>query len=85
MSRIFNLRSLAATLAFRLTVSTTLTLGLCGTASAADCAAKTSDSQFGTTITWHKSARAAARIAQEQDKLLFLIHVSGDFSVPDFT
>jgi hypothetical protein len=46
------------------------------------CAANRS---LGTAITWAKSPRAAAEQASREGKLVFLIHVSGNFEDPGFT
>ena len=40
---------------------------------------------LGTTITWYKDTKDAAKLAREQDKLVFLIQVSGNFSKEEFT
>ena len=40
---------------------------------------------LGTTLKWADSPRDAYRMAGEQDKLVFLIHVSGNFEIPGFT
>ncbi len=40
---------------------------------------------FGTVIQWQKAAKAAARLAKQQDKLVFLIQVSGNFAREEFT
>ncbi len=40
---------------------------------------------LGTTLQWADSPADAYRMAGEQDKLVFLIHVSGNFEIPGFT
>ncbi len=39
----------------------------------------------GTALEWADSPAAAYRLAKEKDKLVFLIHVSGNFEIPGFT
>jgi hypothetical protein len=41
--------------------------------------------QLGTTITWYRETTDAAKLAREQDKLVFLIQVSGNFAREEFT
>ena len=41
--------------------------------------------RFGTAIEWAASVEQAARLAGEQDKLVFLIQVSGNFAREGFT
>lgn len=41
--------------------------------------------QLGTSITWHRRATDAARLARQEDKLVFLIQVSGNFAREEFT
>ena len=40
---------------------------------------------LGTTLQWASSPREAYRMAAEQDKMVFLMHVSGNFEIPGFT
>lgn len=40
---------------------------------------------LGTALQWAESPEAAARLARQQEKLVFLIHVSGNFEIPEFT
>ena len=49
------------------------------------CASCAEDARQGTAIVWHDAARAAGKLAEEEGKLLFLIHVSGDFAAAEFT
>ena len=39
----------------------------------------------GTVLEWVDSLDDARRLAQSQNKLVFLIHVSGNFEIPGFT
>ena len=39
----------------------------------------------GTNLKWADTPADAYRMAEEQDKLVFLIHVSGNFEIPGFT
>lgn len=43
------------------------------------------DDRLGTSLTWAESVESAATMAAAESKLLFVLHVSGDFSVPEFT
>ena len=45
----------------------------------------TTDFQLGTAINWARSFGEAAMLAKHEHKLLFVIHVSGDFNVPEDT
>lgn len=51
------------------------------------CAAekKFKDHKLNTAITWAQSGNDAAQQAEEEKKLVFLIHVSGNFEMPGFT
>lgn len=40
---------------------------------------------LGTALQWASSPREAYRMAAEQDKMVFLMHVSGNFEIPGFT
>lgn len=40
---------------------------------------------LGTQLVWAENVNAAAELANEQSKLVYLIHVSGNFEIPDFT
>ena len=41
--------------------------------------------EFGTSLTFEKSPSAAAKKAQKEEKLVVVIHVSGNFEDPTFT
>lgn len=43
------------------------------------------DRTLDTAIHWETSVRQAAEKAQREGKLVFVIHVSGDFEDPEFT
>ena len=43
------------------------------------------DRKLSTALTWSESVDEAARQADEEEKLVFLIHVSGNFESPGFT
>jgi hypothetical protein len=51
------------------------------------CAAeeKFKDRKLKTALDWAESGNAAAQQAAEEEKLVFLIHISGNFEVPGFT
>ena len=48
-------------------------------------AKKFKDRQLSTALTWTESVEEAAQQAEEEEKLVFLIHVSGNFEMPGFT
>ncbi|MDG2221452.1 MAG: hypothetical protein P8L85_08740 [Rubripirellula sp.] len=50
-----------------------------------DGACQEPENRLGTTIHWSSEPKDAYRIAEQQDKLVFLIHVSGNFKIPGFT
>ena len=41
--------------------------------------------KYGTTIEWEGSPAQAARRAEKEEKLVFVLHVSGYFEDPKFT
>jgi len=47
--------------------------------------AETSCGDYGTAVQFVKSPSEAARLALKQEKLVFVLHVSGLFENPDFT
>ncbi len=50
-----------------------------------DGACQALPNSLGTALQWAPSPMDACREAAEQDKLVFLIHVSGNFEIPGFT
>jgi hypothetical protein len=40
---------------------------------------------YGTSVTFERSPTAAARKALKEEKLVMVLHVSGDFEDPEFT
>ena len=40
---------------------------------------------FGTSVQFVETPSAAAKLAREQEKLVFVLHVSGHFEDPQFT
>ena len=48
-------------------------------------AAEAGCSRYGTQVEFVDSPREAARLAREQEKLVFVLHVSGHFENPAFT
>lgn len=50
-----------------------------------DGTCKKPEKTLGTTLAWAESPAEAYRMAASQDKLVFLIHVSGNFEIPGFT
>ncbi len=47
--------------------------------------ATTGDHKYGTALTWVDTPRDAGKLAAEQNKLVFVIQISGDFTRDDFT
>jgi hypothetical protein len=43
------------------------------------------DNRLGTTIHWCAEQKNAYQLAEQEDKVVFLIHVSGNFKIPGFT
>lgn len=43
------------------------------------------DHKYGTAVTWVDSPREAGKLAAEQQKLVFVIQLSGDFTRDEFT
>ena len=43
------------------------------------------DHKYGTALTWGDTPRDAGKLAAAQNKLLFVIQISGDFTRDDFT
>jgi hypothetical protein len=41
--------------------------------------------KYGTTIEWEGSPTEAAKLAKAEEKLVFILHVSGNFEDPRFT
>jgi len=41
--------------------------------------------EFGTSVEFVESPAAAAKQALEEEKLVFVLHVSGNFETPDYT
>ena len=48
-------------------------------------AKKFKDRKLSTALTWAESVQEASQQAEENEKLVFLIHVSGNFEMPGFT
>jgi len=68
------------------TASSTGTTCTTGTCSSTDSTPTTDvDNKLGTTVTWMPTPDAAARSAADQDKLVFMIQVSGNFARQEFT
>ncbi len=62
------------------------------TCSTGDCSANADgkqssavDNKLGTALTWMPTPDAASRAAVDQDKLVFMIQVSGNFARQEFT
>jgi hypothetical protein len=56
-----------------------------GKAKPADSSSEASCGRFGTTVDFVKTPSEAARLATKEQKLVLVLHVSGDFEDPDFT
>ncbi|MDF1841558.1 MAG: hypothetical protein P1U77_08990 [Rubripirellula sp.] len=50
-----------------------------------DATCEEADNRLGTTIHWSAEPKDAYQLAEQQEKLVFLIHVSGNFKIPGFT
>jgi hypothetical protein len=46
---------------------------------------KCGQEKFGTSISWKGTPTEAAALAKKEEKLLFILHVSGNFEDPKFT
>ena len=55
------------------------------TARADESCGKCGKETFGTSIAWEGDPNEAARKAKDQEKLVFVLHVSGNFEDPEFT
>ena len=55
------------------------------TARADENCGKCGKESFGTSIAWEGDPSEAARKARDQEKLVFVLHVSGNFEDPKFT
>jgi hypothetical protein len=55
------------------------------TARADENCGKCGKQNFETSISWEESPSAAAQKAKGQEKLVFILHVSGNFEDPKFT
>jgi hypothetical protein len=63
-----------------------LAAAACGFATAAEEAADEKEcGEFGTSVLFAESPAEAAKFALEEEKLLFILHVSGLFEEADFT
>ena len=65
-----------------------LTMGLVAAAVLAAPAARAADGPtcgFGTAVEFVDSPKEAAALARKQEKLVFVLHVSGHFEDPQFT
>ena len=58
--------------------------GLFGSAAAGGQACDNGDT-YGTAVHWIRTAVEAKKLAREQDKLIFVVHLSGNFSRDEFT
>lgn len=61
------------------------TIKLPGTTQVCGLEKATVDRKLNTALTWAESVSAANQRAEEEGKLIFLIHVSGNFEMPGFT
>ena len=51
----------------------------------AGASAEESCGEFGTTVSFTDSPAEAARQARQEEKLVFVLHVSGHFETPEYT
>ena len=49
------------------------------------CTPETCGGEFGTTISFANSPADAAKQALKEEKLVFVLHVSGEFETPEYT
>lgn len=63
----------------------TLTLALAAALAATATAADGPTCGFGTAVAFVDTPREAAALARTQEKLVFVLHVSGHFEDPQFT
>lgn len=56
-----------------------------GLAAASAQAEEKTCGEFGTSVQFEKTPSDAARKALKQEKLVFVLHVSGNFEEPEFT
>jgi hypothetical protein len=71
---------------FRLLAAGLLAACLSSPAAARDkTAAAPTCGEYGTSVHFEKSPSAAAKRAQDEEKLVFVLHISGHFEEPDFT
>lgn len=54
-------------------------------AGAGSAGAQPACGEYGTTVHFEKSPSAAARLALKEEKLVFVLHVSGHFEESEFT
>jgi len=60
--------------------------GKCAVKQPGDCpGGKCLDRKFGTQITWTKTVEQASKLARDQNKMVFLIQISGNFELEEFT
>ena len=64
---------------------TRILIALAAVALAAGPGLAKEDSCFGTTIDFVDTPKEAAALAKQQEKLVFVLHVSGHFEDPRFT
>lgn len=50
-----------------------------------DNCSKCGNKRYGTSVEWAGTPSEAAKLAKEQEKLVFVLHVSGYFEDPKFT
>lgn len=62
-----------------------LTLALLAMLAQDDDCKKCGNKNYGTSVEWAGSPSDAAKLAKEQQKLVFVLHVSGYFEDPKFT
>lgn len=62
-----------------------LMLAMAAVLQGADTCGSCGKETYGTSIEWEGSPSAAAKRAAEEKKLVFVLHVSGNFEDPDFT
>ncbi len=82
--RRLNVRGLNVRLLSVALLGTFLGAGLWAPAAAGDQACGNGDT-YGTAIHWVPTAAEAKKLARDEDKLIFVVHLSGNFTRDEFT
>lgn len=69
----------------RFAIAAAIALALAAGSARAQSCEECGEDTYGTTIEWAGSVSEAAALAKAQEKLVFVLHVSGHFEDPAFT